>query len=379
MLLTEEISVHFGGIQAISFAGFEACAGQVTGLIGPNGAGKTTMFNVITGLQRPNTGRVILEGADVTRMRPRDRARKGIGRTFQRLEVFGSLTVKDNVMVALEARRSLLNRRDRPQRADELLSRVGLTGSADTLAEVLPTGTARLLELARAFDPSPRLWVDIGCGVGYLLAEVRKNGYDVCGVEPDPQARAAAQSANAGVQVTDELGDLRLGGEKAGVVSMLDVLEHVPADKLEATAASVRRLLAPSGVWIVKVPSSDGPYFRVAHVAARIAPRLMWPFIERLWQLRFPSPHFVYFNERSARSFVERHGFELVRTAHFPAVPMRSALARLSMDDTIPRWKALCALPLIAVLNAFEAASKKGDSLVLFARPQGENQGEAAS
>lgn len=195
MLLTEEISVHFGGVQAISFAGFEACAGQVTGLIGPNGAGKTTMFNVITGLQRPNTGRVILEGADVTRMRPRDRARKGIGRTFQRLEVFGSLTVKDNVMVALEARRSLLNRRDRPQRADELLSRVGLTGSADTLAEVLPTGTARLLELARALATEPKVLLldEASSGLdsqesthfGELLVELASEGIAVLLVEHD--------------------------------------------------------------------------------------------------------------------------------------------------------------------------------------------------
>jgi len=195
VLLTEDISVQFGGIRAIGGAGFEAEAGRVTGLIGPNGAGKTTMFNVITGLQKPNTGRVVLDGEDVTRKGTRYRAQSGLGRTFQRLEVFGSLSVRDNILVALEARRTTLSRRARQEKADELLARVGLTGEATTTADVLPTGTARLLEMARALACNPKVLLldEASSGLdgqeserlGELMLELAQGGMAVLLVEHD--------------------------------------------------------------------------------------------------------------------------------------------------------------------------------------------------
>ena len=154
MLQVEEVSVHFGGVRALDSVTFDVAAGEVTGLIGPNGAGKTTIFNVITGLQRPDRGRVRLDGVDVTGRSARWRARRGLGRTFQRLEVFGSLTVADNVLVAVENRGH--RGRDARRRAAELLERVGIAGEATTQADVLPTGLARLLELARALACDPR-------------------------------------------------------------------------------------------------------------------------------------------------------------------------------------------------------------------------------
>jgi branched-chain amino acid transport system ATP-binding protein len=195
VLRTEDISVQFGGVRAIGGAGFEAEAGRVTGLIGPNGAGKTTMFNVITGLQKPNTGRVFLNDEDVTGRGTRYRAYQGLGRTFQRLEVFGSLSVRDNVLVALEARRSGLNRRARVEKADELLTRVGLTADANTTADVLPTGTARLLEMARALACQPKVLLldEASSGLdsqeserlGELMVELAKEGMAVLLVEHD--------------------------------------------------------------------------------------------------------------------------------------------------------------------------------------------------
>src|SRR3954447_24934782 len=106
VLRVSEVDVRFGGIHAVQGVDLDADAGVVTGLIGPNGAGKTTTFNVITGLQAPTAGRVYLDGDDITETKAFQRARRGIARTFQRLEVFGSLTARDNILVAAEIRRS---------------------------------------------------------------------------------------------------------------------------------------------------------------------------------------------------------------------------------------------------------------------------------
>jgi branched-chain amino acid transport system ATP-binding protein len=166
-----------------------AAAGEITGLIGPNGAGKTTTFNVITGLQRPGSGRVLLAGQDVTGLPPFRRARLGLARTFQRLEVFGTLSARDNVLVALEAHGQV------PSRADELLERVGATHVAHERADTLPTGLARLVELARALatDPTVLLLDEPGSGLsqqetealGDLLLELAASGTAVLLVEHD--------------------------------------------------------------------------------------------------------------------------------------------------------------------------------------------------
>jgi branched-chain amino acid transport system ATP-binding protein len=163
LLRVEDVVVQFGGVTAVNHATFEVEPGTVTGLIGPNGAGKTTCFNVITGLQRPTSGRVLLDGKDITRMAVHRRARRGIGRTFQRLEAFGSLTVEDNVRVALDIHGGLraalrpLSGDATDRRVDELLERVGIAEYAEDRADSIPTGTARLLELARALACDPRL------------------------------------------------------------------------------------------------------------------------------------------------------------------------------------------------------------------------------
>jgi branched-chain amino acid transport system ATP-binding protein len=158
LLQVEEVSVRFGGLVAVDEASFTVAAGQVTGLIGPNGAGKTTLFNVITGLQAPSSGRVLLDGADVTDWAPQRRARQGVARTFQRLEVFGSLSVFDNVLTAAELHRSWSKQDDLVREvAAEALEQVGVTAYADTMADTVPTGIARLVELARALAQRPRL------------------------------------------------------------------------------------------------------------------------------------------------------------------------------------------------------------------------------
>ena len=153
LLEVDEVHVRFGGVHAVNGATFDVGEGVIVGLMGPNGAGKTTLFNVITGLQDPTSGKVRFDGKDITKVAPRQRALGGIGRTFQRLEVFGSLSVGDNIRVAAEMRGA-----DRPAAVrDELLDRVGLRAFADVTADSVPTGIARLTELARALACDPRL------------------------------------------------------------------------------------------------------------------------------------------------------------------------------------------------------------------------------
>jgi branched-chain amino acid transport system ATP-binding protein len=156
----QEVSVRFGGLAALSDVSLSAAEGAISGLIGPNGAGKTTLFNVVTGMQRPNAGTVHLDGRDLRGVSSYRRARLGLGRTFQRLELFGSLTVAENIGVAASiAQRGVVKARAKTIREtrEELLDRVGLRSVANDRADTLPTGTGRLVELARALATTPKV------------------------------------------------------------------------------------------------------------------------------------------------------------------------------------------------------------------------------
>ena len=151
-LEVSEVTVTFGGRRALDDVAIAAEPGRVTGLIGPNGAGKSTLFDVICGLRRPVAGRIALDGKDVTRQGPARRARHGMARTFQRLELFGRLSVRENLMVAAE----LGPDRRHPARAvDEIIARLDL-GEVAGLADALSTGTGRLVEVGRALAVRPR-------------------------------------------------------------------------------------------------------------------------------------------------------------------------------------------------------------------------------
>jgi branched-chain amino acid transport system ATP-binding protein len=168
----QAVSVRFGGMAALSDVSLSAADGAITGLIGPNGAGKTTLFNVVTGMHRPNTGAVFLDERDVRGLSSFRRARLGLGRTFQRLELFGSLTVAENIGVAASiGLRGVIKARAKTiqEIRQETLDRLGLTSVANERADTLPTGTARLVELARALATRPRV----------LLLDEPASGQDV--------------------------------------------------------------------------------------------------------------------------------------------------------------------------------------------------------
>jgi branched-chain amino acid transport system ATP-binding protein len=196
LLEVRDVGVRFGGLQALDAVSLDVDAGRVTGLIGPNGAGKTTLFNVITGLQAPNAGQVVIDGQDVTLAKPHVRARRGIGRTFQRLETFGTLTARENVLVGAEMRRGWSRERfDVRTFTDELIDRVGLRTVADEKVDKLPTGTARLIEVARSLASKPRVLLldEPSAGLneaetqalGGLLRELAAGGLGVLLVEHD--------------------------------------------------------------------------------------------------------------------------------------------------------------------------------------------------
>jgi branched-chain amino acid transport system ATP-binding protein len=158
ILETKDVVVRFGVLQAVSRASIEVIEGRVTGLIGPNGAGKTTCFNVITGLQEPTSGKVLFAGKDITNKNPYKRARLGIARTFQKLEVFGSLSARENILVAAEQRKTWDRSGFSPAAVcDEILEKTGLSDVSEFMVGTLPTGTARLVELARALASNPRV------------------------------------------------------------------------------------------------------------------------------------------------------------------------------------------------------------------------------
>jgi branched-chain amino acid transport system ATP-binding protein len=196
LLRTDDVAVRFGGVQALAGVDLSADSGAITGLIGPNGAGKTTLFNVISGLQAPTRGRVHLDGRDITTKSVHQRARLGLARTFQRLEIFGSLTVQDNVQVAVELRRRFSRTRiDVRELTQQLMERTGISHLAHQRADTLSTGQARLTELARALATEPRILLldEPGSGLdsseseafGRLLGDLAAEGLGILMVEHD--------------------------------------------------------------------------------------------------------------------------------------------------------------------------------------------------
>jgi branched-chain amino acid transport system ATP-binding protein len=157
LLAVDNVSVAFGGIQALSGVTLRVEAAQITGLIGPNGAGKSTLLGVLSGLIQPQGGTVSLEGKSLGRLAPHRRARLGMARSFQRLELWGSMTVRENILTAAEFASKWNRELEPPDVTEELIERLSLTPVADTPAAALSSGIARVCEVARALASQPRL------------------------------------------------------------------------------------------------------------------------------------------------------------------------------------------------------------------------------
>ncbi|SCF17728.1 ABC transporter ATP-binding protein [Micromonospora mirobrigensis] len=165
MLATRGLTWRIGEVAIVDDVAFDLAPGEFLGVIGPNGAGKTSLFNLITGLRRPTGGRILLDSEDITALPPHRRARLGLGRTFQASSVFGSLTVRENVRLAVQAHRGgsmRLWRRAAADRevaaaADAALDRVGLHHRGTALAGTLAHGEKRKLEIALLLAGEPRV------------------------------------------------------------------------------------------------------------------------------------------------------------------------------------------------------------------------------
>ena len=170
MLEVSNLSISFGGLKAVSEFNLTIKKGQLYGLIGPNGAGKTTVFNMLTGVYKADTGSIILDGTNITKMSTIEANRAGIARTFQNIRLFKELSVIDNVKVGLHNHHSYSTfegvfrlpkyfkvEKEIEERALELLNVMGLEEERDVIASNLPYGKQRKLEIARALATDPKL------------------------------------------------------------------------------------------------------------------------------------------------------------------------------------------------------------------------------
>jgi branched-chain amino acid transport system ATP-binding protein len=164
VLKVTDLKKAYGAIQAVGGVSFEVMPGEIFGVIGPNGSGKTTMFNSVLGQIRPDAGRIELNGQDITKLSPLELNRRGVGRTFQTLQVFGKMSVRDNLIVAAQEHQgSMAGRMFAPgdsglgAKADELIDLFRIRHVADKPAGSLSYGQQKLVDIAMAFMSEPAL------------------------------------------------------------------------------------------------------------------------------------------------------------------------------------------------------------------------------
>ncbi len=194
ILKASDITVQFGGVTALKNVSFAAEEGKILGLIGPNGAGKTTLLNVVSGLIRPKTGSILLDGAELTGRKAHVIARLGVARTFQIVQPFRNLTALQNAAVgAMFCAKDASGTQSAREAAREALDRVGIAGKADYLPAQLTLSERKRLEFARALATRPKLLLldEVMAGLNHteidrmvaLIGEIKQSGLTIVVVE----------------------------------------------------------------------------------------------------------------------------------------------------------------------------------------------------
>jgi len=264
MIRADDLHMHFGGIRAVDGVSVEIAKGSITGLIGPNGAGKTTLFNMIAGHCRPTSGKVWLDGEDITGLPPHELFEKGLLRTFQIPHEFGTLSVRDNLMmVPVQAGESLVDVWVRPtkvrvreaelgRRADEVIEFLQLSQVANELAGNLSGGQKKLLELGRTMMVDAKIVFldEVGAGVNRTLLKTiadailrlnRERGYTFCVIEHDMDF--IAQLCDPVIVMAD--GHLLFTGTATEVKSNEEVIEAYLGRGLKTRPAAHRTTALP--------------------------------------------------------------------------------------------------------------------------------------
>lgn len=215
-LALRDVTVRFGGVIAVDAVSFDVHEGETVGLIGPNGAGKTTLLNVVSRLV-PATGRVELFGADVSRMPAFDLARRGVARTFQVVQPFANLTVRQNVAVAAMFSGTGRPEREAAELADQAIGRTGLGVKADMLPSHLTLADRKRLELARALAMQPRVLLldEVMAGLNHveidriiaLIRDIKAQGTTIVVVEHVMKAIAAVSDRIVVLQFGKKIAD----------------------------------------------------------------------------------------------------------------------------------------------------------------------------
>jgi branched-chain amino acid transport system permease protein len=228
VLELDGLQKHFGGVKAVDGVSICVTRGQIHALIGPNGSGKTTTLNVLNGIYRPSGGRILVDGRDVTALAPNERAAHGVGRTFQNIRLFPSMTVLENVMIGGQRRNNPIGPGEAAlrERAMSALAFVDMAGKADVVVKNLPYGHQRLVEIARALAGHPKLLLldEPAAGLNQtekvelagLLKRLRGHGITIFLIEHD---------MGLIVQVSDTISVLNFG-RKIAEGKPADVLRH---------------------------------------------------------------------------------------------------------------------------------------------------------